>query len=282
MKLLSTPDELHAFRASLQGPVGFVPTMGALHEGHASLVRQARAANDHVIVSIFVNPTQFGPNEDFSRYPRTLQADLDLLQPLGVAAVFAPAATDIYPQGQAQISFQIRDLDKVLCGASRPGHFNGVLQVVMILFHLVKPTRAYFGKKDFQQFLLLHTMAKELHMEVEVVPCAIIREADGLAMSSRNRYLSPQEREQALFLSRALAHAQANAAHWKNAGELLAWVRSELAAYPLVRPDYAELLDSRTLQPVDSLRPEDHPHLFLAAFLGSTRLIDNGPLWPTD
>ncbi len=282
MKLLSTLDELHGFRAELAGSVGFVPTMGALHEGHASLVQQACTANDHVIVSIFVNPTQFGPNEDFSRYPRTLQADLDILRPLGVSAVFAPSAADIYPQGDAQISFLIRDLDKVLCGASRPGHFNGVLQVVMILFHLVKPTRAYFGKKDFQQYVLLHTMARELHLDVEVVPCAIIREADGLALSSRNRYLSAEERQQALFLSHVLRHAQATAAQWRDAAEIQAWIREEQAGFPLVRLDYAEVLDRRTLKPVSTLASSAQPHLFLAAFLGSTRLIDNGPLWSED
>ncbi len=249
--------------------------MGALHEGHASLVRRSVSENDLTIVSIFVNPTQFGPNEDLARYPRDLESDLRLLESLGADIVFAPESAEVYPSGRTQIGFEIRDLDKRLCGASRPGHMNGVVQVVSILFHLVRPGRAYFGLKDYQQCLIIEHLARELHFPVEVVPCPIVREADGLAMSSRNRYLSAEERGQALFLSRALALAAEWGARHASLAEIRAAVMDLLSGYPLVRLDYFEVLDGNSLEAIESVQASQKPVAFVAAFLGSTRLIDN-------
>lgn len=255
--------------------VGLVPTMGALHEGHASLVRRSVSENDLTIVSIFVNPTQFGPNEDLSRYPRDLDGDMQLLESLGVDILFTPESTAIYPGESPQIVLGIRDLDKCLCGASRPGHMNGVVQVVSILFHLVQPDRAYFGMKDYQQYLIIDHLVRELHFPVEVVPCEIVRESDGLAMSSRNRYLSEEERRQALFLSRALALVEEQRAEGVSLEEIRAGVLTLLAAYPLVRLDYFEVRHGQSLAPLDELSAANKPVAFIAAFLGNTRLIDN-------
>ncbi len=282
MKIISSIEDLRSLRRSLSGSLGFVPTMGALHEGHASLVRASLAENDYTVVSIFVNPTQFGPNEDFSTYPRTLTQDADLLASLGVDFLFAPPTQAIYPAGEAQISFLIRDLDKVLCGASRPGHMNGVVQVVSILFHLVQPDRAYFGKKDYQQALILQTLVRELHFPIHLIPCAIVREKDGLAMSSRNRNLTSDERQQALYLSQVIHEARLRRATWESVTALVDFARNEAQHYPLLRLDYVEVLHSMTLTPVIGLAREDHPHLFIAAYLGKTRLIDNAPLWEDD
>lgn len=278
MVILSTISALREYRRSLSGSVGFVPTMGALHEGHASLAREAVANNDACIVSIFVNPTQFGPNEDFDQYPRTMEADAALLESLGVAAIFAPDSREVYPAEPAQISFRIQHLDKVLCGASRPGHMNGVVQVVSILFNLVQPDRAYFGRKDYQQFLILRTMAKELHFPVEVVGMPIIREEDGLAMSSRNRYLSQEERSQALILSKTIRKIQNKAAEWKNAEEIEEFAKQQLRESSLIRIDYLTILSGKDLNILQSLNQDLSPHIFVAAWLGETRLIDNGPL----
>jgi pantoate--beta-alanine ligase len=205
MEIIQNIPALRTFRRNLnpQTSVGLVPTMGALHAGHASLVKNAVKDNDITIVSIFVNPTQFGPNEDFEKYPRSLEKDAAMLADLGVDIIFAPSTNDIYP-AQSQFYFQIKSLDQKLCGASRPGHMNGVVQVVSMLFHLVQPTHAYFGLKDYQQCRIIQTLVEELHFPLEVVPCAIIREEDGLAMSSRNVYMSAEERQQALFLSQTL------------------------------------------------------------------------------
>lgn len=255
--------------------VGLVPTMGALHEGHASLVRQSVAENDYTIASIFVNPTQFGPNEDLDRYPRDMEGDTELLRSLGVDMVFAPDNDEVYPKPPGQIMFGIRDLDKRLCGASRPGHMNGVVQVVSILFHLVQPSHAYFGLKDYQQCLIIRQMVRELHFPVKVVPCEIVREADGLAMSSRNRYLSPEHRKQALFLNQTLSHIYAQKEKWKDVVQIHAWVREQIAGFPLVELDYFEVLDGDTLMSIDQLTDAETPVAFIAAFLGKTRLIDN-------
>ena len=249
--------------------------MGALHEGHASLVRRSVSENDLTLVSIFVNPTQFGPNEDLARYPRDLAGDLRLLESLGADIVFAPEIDEIYPAAPGQILFEIRDMDKRLCGASRPGHMNGVVQIVSILFHLVRPDRAYFGLKDYQQCLIIGQLVRELHFQLEVVPCPIVRESDGLAMSSRNRYLSPEERRQALFLSRALALAAEPGMHRVPVADIRASVMELLRQYPLVRLDYFEVLDGNTLAPIDSVQASQKPVAFVAAFLGNTRLIDN-------
>lgn len=279
MRLLSTIAELRDYRRALTGSVGFVPTMGALHDGHASLAKASVAQNDHTIVSIFVNPTQFGPNEDFDKYPRTMESDAALLESMGVSAIFAPNRVEVYPGENAQISFQIDRIDKVLCGASRPGHMNGVVQIVSILFNLVQPDRAYFGQKDYQQFLILHTMAQELHFPVEVIPCPIIREEDGLAMSSRNRYMSPEERKQALFLSSTIREIQNNRGKWNSVAEIKEFANQRATDFPLVVIDYVELLSGKDLSPLKSLTSEDSPHIFIAAWLGKTRLIDNGSMF---
>ncbi len=282
MTILPSIEALRSYRHQLCGSVGFVPTMGALHEGHASLVRRSIADNDHTIVSIFVNHTQFGPNEDFDTYPRTLEADVELLKEQGADAIFTPAREEIYPGENAQISFQIHDLDKILCGASRPGHMNAVVQIVSILFHLVQPDKAYFGRKDYQQFLILQTMARELHFPVEVVPCPIVREKDGLAMSSRNRNLSPEERRQALFLFHTIQKIRNKHSDWRSDSGIQEFAKSCLAEYPLVTLDYIEVLNGQTLQHVETLTQRAHPHIFLAAWLGKTRLIDNAPLYGDD
>lgn len=282
MVILSTISALRDYRRSLTGSVGFVPTMGALHEGHASLARASVAENDTCIVSIFVNPTQFGPNEDFDQYPRTLENDAALLESIGVSAIFAPNKEEVYPSEDAQIIFQIKHLDKVLCGASRPGHMNGVVQIVSILFHLVQPDKAYFGRKDYQQFLILRTMAEELHFPVEVVGMPIIREEDGLAMSSRNRYLSPQERKEALFLSQTIKKIQNKSAEWNSAEDIKDFAISMTTSFPLVKIDYIEVFSGKDLTPLKNLNSESSPHIFIAAWLGSTRLIDNGPLFQSN
>ncbi|MEZ4829207.1 MAG: pantoate--beta-alanine ligase [Bacteroidia bacterium] len=268
------------FRENLRSDakIGLVPTMGALHEGHASLVRQSVAQNDITIVTVFVNPTQFGPNEDFEKYPRTLEKDCELLERMGADIVLAPQRSEVYPS-DTQIYFQIRDLDKKLCGASRPGHMNGVVQVVSILFHITRPHHAYFGLKDYQQCLIIRQMVKELHFPLNVVPCEIIRENDGLALSSRNIYLSPEERTQALFLYQTMRHIKENVASFRDVSEIRAFAERQMNQFPLVRPDYFEVLNDTNLQEVSALSPEENPHLFVAAFLGKTRLIDNMPLF---
>jgi pantoate--beta-alanine ligase len=281
MQILPDIASLRAVRKHLPSDknLGLVPTMGALHEGHASLVRQAVSENDVTMVSIFVNPTQFGPNEDFSRYPRDLDKDAALLQQLGVDFIFAPDVSEIYPSPPAQFYFDIRDLDKKLCGASRPGHMNGVVQVVSILFHLTQPDYAYFGLKDYQQCLILQQLVKELHFPLTVVPCPIIREEDGLALSSRNVYLSPEERKQAVFLNRILRATRERKAQFQTVAEAKAFVQDSLGAYPLVKLDYFEIYNDQNLADIPNLHDEHHPHAFIAAFLGKTRLIDNMPLY---
>ena len=207
MQVLTTIAEFSQWRASATPPVGFVPTMGYLHEGHLSLVRRARSENSSVVVSIFVNPTQFGPNEDFQRYPRDLNRDLGLLETEQVDAVFTPEVDEMYPAGATTI-VDVGALSNILEGASRPGHFRGVATVVCKLFHLVQPHRAYFGEKDYQQLQVIQRMVHDLRMPVKVIGCPTIREPDGLAMSSRNVYLSPAERHAAVALSQALFQAE--------------------------------------------------------------------------
>ncbi len=264
---------------TLQQSLGFVPTMGALHAGHGSLITQAAQENDLAVVSIFVNPTQFGPKEDFASYPRTFEADVEMAQSLGATLIFAPDADEIYPEPPAQITFSIRDLDKVLDGASRPGHMNGVLQVVSILFNIIQPNRAYFGQKDYQQCLLIQQMAQELHIPVEIVPCPIVREPDGLAMSSRNRYLNPPEREQALFLYRTLAQIKEDKEHFRSPTDAKAFVQKVADAYSLVALDYFEILNGTNLKSIPYVDQSFEPVAFIAAHLGETRLIDNMRLW---
>jgi pantoate--beta-alanine ligase len=253
--------------------VGFVPTMGALHEGHRSLAQAARKRCDLVAASIFVNPTQFAPNEDFSRYPRTFEADCKMLEAEGVDLVFAPSAETMYPPG-ATTFVEVAEISDRLDGASRPGHFRGVATVVAKLFHIVQPDLAFFGQKDAAQLAVLRHMVRDLNMPVELVACPIVREPDGLAMSSRNRYLSEEERQQALAISRGLQAAFILAEGGeRRAEDLLQAVRNCLRREPALREDYVALVD------VDTLLPLQHSQagalLAVAVHVGSTRLIDN-------
>ena len=258
--------------------VGFVPTMGYLHEGHMALVRKARGLCDRLVVSIFVNPTQFGPSEDLDRYPRDLNRDLDLCASEGVDAVYHPSAEEMYPDGY-QTYVQVEELSKPLCGASRPTHFRGVATVCTKLFNVVEPDLAVFGEKDFQQLQVIRRMVKDLDMAVEIVGHPIVREHDGLAMSSRNVYLSKEERSQALCLSKALAAAaDLFESGERDAGKLVGAAKEEIAAAPLARIDYVELRDAETLELVSQV--ERPAVLALAVFFGKTRLIDNRVLSP--
>ena len=250
-----------------------VPTMGYLHEGHLSLLRAGRARSDLLIMTLFVNPTQFGPAEDLARYPRDEAGDLDKARAAGVDLVFAPDTAAMYPEGH-QTSVQPGELAAPLCGASRPGHFAGVATVVSKLFHLTLPHLAVFGQKDFQQLAIIRRMVRDLDFGIEIVGMPIVREPDGLALSSRNAYLAPEERRQALALSRALAAAEALVAGGeRRAAPLVAAARREIEGAQLARVDYLELRDADSLRPVDVL---DAPAvLALAVFFGKTRLIDN-------
>ena len=253
--------------------IGFVPTMGYLHEGHLSLVRESRRRAGVTVVSIFVNPTQFGPNEDFQKYPRDLAKDGAYLERGGVECLFYPAADEIYPPGY-RTSVEVAGLQDKLCGRSRPGHFRGVATVVLKLFEIVRPDLAFFGAKDAQQVLIIRRMAADLDLDVEIVTCPIVREPDGLALSSRNAYLGPEERQAALALSTSLRWAErAVAAGERDTARLLAGIRSVLEAEPLARIDYVEAVDPETLEPVAEVRGE--VLAALAVFIGSTRLIDN-------
>lgn len=262
-----------------QGPeVCLVPTMGALHAGHLSLIEAARKRSDRVVVSIFVNPTQFAPGEDFERYPRPLDRDLKELERLGVGTVLVPEACEMYPAGH-RTRVLVERLGRKLCGASRPTHFQGVATVVLKLFHLVRPQSAFFGQKDAQQSILIRRMVRDLDLDVEVVVCPTVREKDGLAVSSRNRYLSPEERKAAPVLFRSLEWARQEVARGeRRAPVLLAGVHGCLAAEARIRVDYAALVDPVDLEPVDRL--EGKSLLALAAFIGTTRLIDNTWLTP--
>ncbi|MCS7166833.1 MAG: pantoate--beta-alanine ligase [Gemmatales bacterium] len=258
--------------------IGFVPTMGALHEGHASLIRAARRETDFVVVSIFVNPTQFGPNEDYQRYPRTPEADWALCRREGVDLVFSPSVEEMYPPGFCTW-VEVTRLQDVLCGRSRPGHFRGVATVVLKLLNIVQPDIAYFGQKDAQQARIIRQLVHDLNVPIEIRVCPIVREADGLALSSRNAYLSPQERQHATVLYRALQLAQ----ELVNQGECdTSRIRQRMVdlitATPGATLDYAEIVDPETLQPVAQITG---PALAaLAVRLGSARLIDNQLLIP--
>jgi pantoate--beta-alanine ligase len=254
--------------------VGFVPTMGYLHEGHLSLVRRAKRENQVVVVSVFVNPTQFGPNEDLDRYPRDLERDARLLEAEGVDYLFTPTAEEMYPEGYSTW-VEVENLTEGLCGAKRPGHFRGVATVVTKLFNLVKPTRAYFGEKDFQQLQVIKRLVSDLNLDVEVVGCPIVREPDGLAMSSRNAYLSPEERESAVALYRALQLAKRLFEEGERDAETVKRkVREFLESYPLVKGvDYVEVVSADTLKPVKTIKEGDL--IALAVFVGNARLIDN-------
>jgi pantoate--beta-alanine ligase len=252
--------------------------MGALHEGHLSLVRAAKLKSDVVAASIFVNPTQFGPNEDFSRYPRDLNRDLALLEREGVDFVFAPSVQEIYPE-QNVTWVTVEGLSERLDGKSRPGHFRGVATVVAKLFNIVEPDVAFFGQKDAAQVAVIRRMVRDLNMPVEIVACPIVREPDGLALSSRNAYLSPEERKNALTLSRSLSRVrEAFKKGERNAPKLIEIGRAEFAASPSVRLDYFEIVDPDELSSVSTI--EKRALAAVAAFVGNTRLIDNILLEP--
>jgi pantoate--beta-alanine ligase len=276
MKIAATIQETHAVvrAARLAGKrIGLVPTMGALHEGHRSLVRAARAQSDLVVVSIFVNPLQFSPQEDLGKYPRTFERDCDLLEKEGVDLVFAPSTAEMYPPG-ATTYVEVQGITDRLDGVSRPGHFRGVTTVVAKLFHIVEPDKAFFGQKDAAQSAIIRQMVRDLNFPIEIVICPIVREPDGLAMSSRNAYLSAEERRQSLVLSRALQKVQ----HVFDAGEraatkLEAAGKDLLGTVPAARLDYLSLVNPDTLEPVQEVK---QPTLVaVAAWVGSTRLIDN-------
>ena len=253
--------------------LGFVPTMGALHEGHLSLVRRARGECDVVAASIFVNPLQFGPGEDFARYPRTFEDDFRSLEAEGVEVLFAPDAAEMYPEG-AVTKVTVAGVGDRLDGASRPGHFTGVATVVAKLFHVVGPNRAYFGQKDAAQLAVLRQMVRDLNFDLELVGCAIVRDADGLAMSSRNKYLSAAEREQALALNRCLLRIRERIADGERDSNAL--IRSGLEvlnAAAGVRVDYLVVVDAKTLLPMATAEPG--ALVAVATYVGSTRLIDN-------
>jgi len=253
--------------------VGLVPTMGALHDGHAALIRAARAESGFVVVSIFVNPTQFGPNEDLASYPRTMEADLEVCAEAGADLIFAPAVAEMYPE--RSVTFvEVKELDQVLCGQSRPGHFRGVATVVLKLFNIVGPDRAYFGAKDYQQARIIQQMVRDLNVPVAVRVVPTVREADGLALSSRNRYLSAADRALAPGIYRALLAVRDRArAGEVDVARLESALHAELESIPGARVDYARIVDAESLRSLGRL---DRPAVAAAAvFLGTTRLIDN-------
>lgn len=279
MRLIHDVQEMqqYAMAARRSGNrVAFVPTMGFLHEGHASLMREGRKRGDLLVMSIFVNPTQFGPTEDLDRYPRNLEGDCALAESCGVDVVFAPTASGMYPAG-FQTTVALGPLTEPLCGASRPGHFNGVAVVVTKLFNIVQPDVALFGNKDFQQLAIIRQMTADLNLPVEIVGMPIIRESDGLAMSSRNSYLSPVEREQALCLQRAIRQVRGLFDGGENSVDrLLGEARMTITAVPGAVIDYLEIRDAATLAPLK--KASKGALLALAVKIGATRLIDNTQL----
>src|SRR5579872_1107342 len=276
MKLVKTFEEMRAFRNAVRKNskrLGLVPTMGALHEGHLSLVRAARDKSDIVAVSIFVNPTQFGPNEDFAKYPRNLESDSKMLEREHVDVIFAPSVDDMYPPG-AMTWVTVEGISDRLCGKSRPGHFRGVTTIVSKLFHIIEPDAAFFGQKDAAQVAIIRRMVRDLNMPVEIEVGEIIRESDGLALSSRNAYLDPQERKSALVLHRSLQDAQRLfETGERNSEKLIAVGKQEFAGEPCARLDYFEIIDPDSLEPVTTI--ENRTLIAVAAFIGNTRLIDN-------
>jgi pantoate--beta-alanine ligase len=278
MKVFIKPLDMQAqaqrWRRSKTGTVGFVPTMGVLHEGHLELVRRSRRENKHTVVSIYVNPIQFGPKEDFNQYPRTPQSDLKLLKKEGVRAAFTPSDQDMYPEGFAVAMEVTGPLVAGLCASHRPGHFNGVVTVVVKLLNLVMPTRLYLGQKDAQQAVILKKAVRDLDIAVETVICPIVREPDGLAMSSRNQRLTPEGRKSAAVLYRALKIGKSIVDLGESDKEkVLAEIRKVIDGERNVKLQYLEAVNAETLQPVDEIKPGTL--LALAAHLDNVRLIDN-------
>ena len=251
--------------------IGLVPTMGFLHEGHASLIRKCREQNDIVVVSDFVNPTQFGPNEDLEAYPRDFERDSKLCESLGADLIFAPSPEDMYHDPHAFVS--IDTLSETLCGKTRPIHFKGVCTVVTKLFHIVAPDRAYFGEKDAQQLAIIRKMVKDLNFDIEIVGCPIVREEDGLAKSSRNTDLNDKERQAALCLSRAVKTGKEVIYTGADAKEVLNSMKAIIEAEPLARIDYVMMVDALTMQPIE--KADRDVLVAMAVYIGKTRLIDN-------
>ena len=276
MLVVSTIEQLRAFLASARAEgksVGLVPTMGALHEGHASLVERSVAANDVTVVSVFVNPTQFNDKGDLERYPRTLEADCQLLEGLGTDCVFAPSAEEVYPEPDTRV-FDFAPLDKVMEGIYRPGHFNGVAQIVSKLFMYVEPDRAYFGEKDFQQLAIIREMVRQMDFKLEIVGCPIVREQDGLALSSRNALLTPEQRHTALAISKTLFESVEFAKNHTLA-ETKQRVEEAIAATEGLELEYYEIVDGNTLQPVSAWDETNYVMGCITVYCGKVRLIDN-------
>jgi pantoate--beta-alanine ligase len=276
MQIVRTIAEARAAITALrvkQGSIGLVPTMGALHAGHLSLIRAAKAACSAVVATIFVNPTQFAPGEDFAKYPRTFEADSALVEAEGVDILFAPDAVEMYPAGASTV-VEVDGISDRLDGASRPGHFRGVATIVAKLFNIVQPDKAFFGQKDAAQVAVLRRMVRDLNFNLELVVCPTVREPDGLAMSSRNRYLSREERQQALVLSRALRHVEARvAAGVVDSAPLIDAGLAILAEEPEIRLDYLRIVDPGTLEDLPDVN--NGALVAIAAFVGPARLIDN-------
>lgn len=276
MKLVETISELKAIIRSNKSEgktIGLVPTMGYLHEGHLSLVKRSVQDNDFTVMSIFVNPTQFGPNEDFEKYPRDMERDLRLAESVGADVVFAPCVTEMYPDGY-KTYVEVEDITKVLCGLSRPGHFKGVTTVVNKLFNIVEPDKAYFGQKDAQQVIVIKKMVRDLNMNLEIVTCPIIRESDGLAMSSRNVYLSKEERAAAVILSKSLFEAEELIKKGeKSTRKVIEYIRNRIMSEKLADIDYVEVVSTDGLGKLEEI--SGSVLIALAVRFGKTRLIDN-------
>lgn len=276
MKVIHTIKDLQAELSVLKAQgkkVGLVPTMGALHAGHASLVKRSVNENEVTVVSVFVNPTQFNDKNDLVKYPRTLDADCKLLEACGATYAFAPSVEEMYPEPDTR-QFSYAPLDTVMEGAFRPGHFNGVCQIVSKLFEAVKPHRAYFGEKDFQQLAIIREMVRQMQFDLEIVGCPIVREEDGLALSSRNARLSAEERENALKISQTLFKSRTFAAT-HTVGETLKFVEDAIAAVPGLRLEYFEIVDGNTLQKVDNWNQTSYVVGCITVFCGDVILIDN-------
>ena len=276
MLVVETVENLHAYLAAARSEgksIGLVPTMGALHEGHASLVKRSVEENDVTVVSVFVNPTQFNDKGDLERYPRTLDADCALLSSLGTDCVFAPSVEEVYPEPDTRV-FDFAPLDKVMEGVYRPGHFNGVAQIVSKLFMYVEPTRAYFGEKDFQQLAIIREMVRQQGFALEIVGCPIVREADGLALSSRNTLLNPEQRVTALAISKAL-FTSVKFADDHSLSETKQMVEQAIADTEGLELEYFEVVDGNTLQPVATWDEADYIVGCITVYCGKVRLIDN-------
>jgi pantoate--beta-alanine ligase len=272
MKIIHTVEEMRAACRAARRPLGLVPTMGALHEGHLSLVRMARARCEAVSASIFVNPTQFGPNEDFAKYPRSFERDRQMLEDEGVDLLFAPSVAEMYPEGISITTVTVNGMSERLCGRSRPGHFQGVTTVVAKLFHVCVPDLAFFGQKDAAQVAIIRRMVRDLNFSLGIVPCPIVREPDGLAMSSRNSYLSPQQRKDSLALSRSLTEMNRRFEDGERSVQKLIAAGAK-AFGEVARLDYLEIVDPDSLEAIAKF---DKPVLAaVAAFVGNVRLIDN-------